>query len=129
MKMQRIRMTMAVGKHKGKEMYTVKPMVFPAISTDRLAEDITSATTFTPADVEAVLGTFAQVVGEKLASGHPVDMGVIGTMRPTIKALSQKSAKDCTARTIKARGVRYSPRIELAEAMRNISMTVEQIDN
>lgn len=127
MKMQRVTVKMAVGKLKNRQMYTIKPMVFPTVSTQRVVEGITAATTFTPADAEVLLRTFAQVVEEKLSDGHPVDLGVLGTMRPTIKARACNTAADCNARTITARTIRYSARADLAKAMRNISMHVEEL--
>lgn len=116
--------TMAVGKHKGKRRYTINREKSAHIHTSVVVENISKATTFSPADIELLLSSVAEVVMEKVAAGCSVSLGEIGTIRPTITARSVESRNLCNAKTITNRGIRLIGSPKLNRRLRNMPLRV-----
>ncbi len=78
--------TATLGKMKGKTVIQAKPTGRERISHRNFCEEVGRATTFTGAEVEAVLRLASEVAKKHVENGDSVDFGDIGTLRPTFKS-------------------------------------------
>ena len=116
---------LTVGPHKGKRCFTLSRGPRRNIASGNLLEGIENATTLSFADGEMIFRSLVEVVTEKVSQGHSVDLGPLGTIKPTIKATSVKNRKDCNSKTITNRGVQFIARAELNERLKNMSLRVK----
>ncbi len=75
-----------LGKMAGKTVIQAQPTNRERISHRNFCEEVARATTFTGAEVEAVLRLAAEVAKKHVENGDIVDFGDIGTLRPTFKS-------------------------------------------
>lgn len=85
---------MLVGKQKGEVVMLARPTNRKRIAHRDFCEEVAHATTFTGAEVEAVLRLAAEMAKKHVAQGEAVDFGDIGTFAPTFKAFSVKKEED-----------------------------------
>ena len=124
MDLQIVWLKMAIGAKKGQKQYTIHRVNYGNTTHEAILEGVQAASTFSAADSELIIRHFADVVEEKLSSGHPVDLGPLGTLHPKITAKSVDTKEQCTAKTITNKGITYYPRTELTEALSKMSLRV-----
>ena len=124
MDLQIVWLKMAIGAKKGQKQYTIHRVNYGNTTHEAILEGVQAASTFSAADSELIIRHFADVVEEKLSSGHPVDLGPLGTLHPKITAKSVDTKEQCTAKTITNKGITYYPRAELTEALSKMSLRV-----
>lgn len=118
---------MKVGPKKDKELYGLRWVNYGSVGNDVLLEEIDDATTFSDSDCETILKEFANVVMRRVANGHVVDLGVLGTLKPKITAKSVDTEKECTTGTIQNVGILYQPAVELTTDAKKIPINVISI--
>ena len=128
MDLQIVWLKMAIGAKKGQKQYTIHRVNYGNTTHEAILEGVQAASTFSAADSELIIRHFADVVEEKLSSGHPVDLGPLGTLHPKITAKSVDTKEQCTAKTITNKGITYYPRAELVQAFEGISRRVINSD-
>ena len=128
MDMQIVWLKMAMGPKKGQKQYTIHRVNYGNTTHEAILEGVQAASTFSAADSELIIRHFADVVEEKLSSGHPVNLGPLGTLHPKITAKSVDTKEQCTAKTITNKGITYYPRAELTEALSKMSLRVINSD-
>ena len=127
MDVKKVKKTMKVGPKKDKELYGLRWVNYGSVGNDVLLEEIDDATTFSDADCEAILKEFANVVMRRVANGHVVDLGVLGTLKPKITAKSVDTEKECTTGTIQNVGILYQPESSLISEAKNMSVNIISI--
>lgn len=88
---------MAVGPLKGKKVFIATPTDRRRISHRSFCEEVARATTFTGAEVEAVLRLAAETAKKHVESGESVDFGDIGSLTPSFKAKAVEKVADFNA--------------------------------
>ncbi len=78
--------TAPFGAMKGKTVIKATPTNRERVSHRNFCEEVARATTFTGAEVEAVLRLAAEVAKKHVENGNIVDFGDIGSLRPTFKS-------------------------------------------
>lgn len=86
------------------------------VSAASLAADIAAVCTFTPADVKAVLSSFARQMRLHLAAGDSVHLDDLGTFSPRLKS-KKIGEKDKPASRVKKILVRYTPESAIQDAV------------
>ena len=78
---------------KGEQVLHPRIVSQGTISTDTLIEEISRATTFTPADLKGVLAALEGVLAQHLSDGYHVELGNIGYFSAKLKsrAITDKS--------------------------------------
>ncbi|MBQ8045121.1 MAG: hypothetical protein IJ269_02070 [Bacteroidales bacterium] len=127
MDVKKVKKTMKVGPKKDKELYGLRWVNYGSVGNDVLLEEIDDATTFSDSDCETILKEFANVVMRRVANGHVVDLGVLGTLKPKITAKSVDTEKECTTGTIQNIGILYQPAVELTTDAKKIPINVISI--
>ena len=127
MDVKKVKKTMAVGPKKGKELYGLKWVNYGSLSSEALLEEVDAASTFSDADSEAILKEFVEVVMRRVANGHSVDLGVLGTLRPKISAKAVDTEAECTAETIQTVGLVYQASTKLSSDAKKMSVNVISI--
>ena len=93
-----------------KERYIARVELSRVIDIDELAERVGRGSTFAPAEVKGVLNEVAYYVTTLMADGHPVDLGDLGRLYPSIEAKSCDTANEVTEKTVKSINVTYRPK-------------------
>lgn len=88
---------MMVGPMKGKKVFIATPTDRRRISHRSFCEEVARATTFTGAEVEAVLRLAAETAKKHVESGETVDFGDIGSLTPSFKSKAVEKAADFNA--------------------------------
>ena len=63
----------------------------------------------------------------RVANGHSVDLGVLGTLRPKISAKAVDTEAECTADTIQTVGLVYQASTKLSSDAKKMSVNVISI--
>lgn len=127
MDVKKVKKTMAVGPKKGKELYGLRWVNYGSLSSEVLLEEVDAASTFSDSDSEAILKEFVEVVMRRVANGHSVDLGVLGTLKPKISAKAVNSEAECTAETIQTVGLVYQASTKLSSDAKKMSVNVISI--
>lgn len=80
------------------------------IDVDELAERVGRGSTFAPAEVKGVLAEVAYYATALMTDGHPVDLGELGRLYPSIDAKGCDTANEVTEKSIKSINVTYRPK-------------------
>ncbi len=87
-----------LGKFKGKTVLQAQPTGRKRIDHRNFCEEVARATTFTGAEVEAVLRLASEVAKKHVENGNIVDFGDIGTFSPSFKShLVEKGVEEFNA--------------------------------
>ena len=119
-----IEKTMKVGPKKGQKMYGLARVSTPNVHSRTIAEQVSKASTFSEADTRHIIKEFLDVVTDYVADGYVVDMGELGTLRPTITAKSVDTREECKADTITDKGIRYIARNEFSKDVKGMSLHI-----
>ena len=79
-----------------KERYIARVELSRVIDVDELAERVGRGSTFAPAEVKGVLDEVAYYTTALMADGHPVDLGELGRLSPSIEAKGCDTANEVT---------------------------------
>lgn len=93
-----------------KHRYIARIELSRVIDVDELAERVGRGSTFAPAEVKGVLDEVAYYVTALMADGHPVDLGQLGRLYPSIDAKGCSTADEVTEKTVKSINVNYRPK-------------------
>ena len=96
-------------KSEVKNRYIARVELSRVIDVDELAERVGRGSTFGPAEVKGVLAEVAYYVTALMADGHPVDLGELGRLYPSIDAKGCDTAKEVTEKSVKSIDVTYRP--------------------
>lgn len=88
---------MMVGPMKGKKVFIASPTDRRRVSHRSFCEEVARATTFTGAEVEAVLRLAAETAKKHVESGETVDFGDIGSLTPSFKSKAVERIEDFNA--------------------------------
>lgn len=103
---------MSVGPKKGQKVYIARPTDRQRVTHRQFCEEVAHATTFTGAEVEAVLRLAAEMAKKHVESGESVDFGDIGTLSPSFKSKAVDHIEDFNAtRDIKKPMVKLRPSV------------------
>ena len=97
-------------KSEVKNRYIARVELSRVIDVDELAERVGRGSTFAPAEVKGVLAEVAYYVTALMADGHPVDLGELGRLYPSIDAKGCDTAKEVTEKSVKSIDVTYRPK-------------------
>ncbi len=75
-----------LGRLKGKTVIQAQPTGRKRVSHRNFCEEVARATTFTGAEVEAVLRLAAEIAKRHVENGNIVEFGDIGTLKPSFKS-------------------------------------------
>ena len=92
------------------ERYIARIELSRVIDVDELAERVGRGSTFAPAEVKGVLAEVAYYATALMADGHPVDLGELGRLYPSIDAKGCDTANEVTEKSIKSINVTYRPK-------------------
>ena len=109
---------MTLGKLKGKTVYVARPTDRKRVSHRQFCEEVAHATTFTGAEVEAVLRLAAETAKKHVEQGETVDFGDIGSLTPTFNSTAVERKEDFNAQRDIVR-----PRVKLRPSARYFGLS------
>ncbi len=112
----KVKRVINVGSNPG-EKYLARLFRGEDVSIDRIAGDISMATTVSYPDVLACLKAMETFVSSYIQSGQAVKFGVLGAFIPSISAKAMNSAEEVTADTIRRVACRFYPSSEFKRSL------------
>lgn len=106
--------TMNMGEKKGQTVYTPRPHSYGTLTTEEVAQQISTESTATTADVKAVLDRYAYYVKENLKKGYDIEL--LGFGKLFIRFLNDKAVTDeskVSAKMVKALIPAFRPSFSL----------------
>lgn len=88
---------MSVGQFAGKKVFVAQPTDRRRVSHRQFCDEVAHATTFTGAEVEAVLRLAAEMAKKHVEQGESVDFGDIGSLTPSFKSKVVEHLEDFNA--------------------------------
>ena len=88
---------MSVGQFAGKKVFVAQPTDRRRVSHRQFCDEVAHATTFTGAEVEAVLRLAAEMAKKHVEQGESVDFGDIGSLTPSFKSKAVEKLEDFNA--------------------------------
>lgn len=108
-----------VVKGVSKKKYVAKVYLQHTVTLEDLAELVNESSTVSKGDFIAAMTECAYQVGVLLGEGHPVDLGDLGRLYPTIDAKSCDTPEEVTPKSIKNIDIRFRPGKELREKVKS----------
>ena len=109
---------MSFGKYAGRTVYMARPTDRERVTHRRFCEEVGRATTFTGAEVEAVLRLAAEIAKKHVSEGESVDFGDLGTLTPTFSSKSVEHPEEFDA----LKHISH-PRVRLRPSKRYFTLT------
>lgn len=97
-------------KIRGVDRYIARVEPLRLIDVNELAEKVSRGSTFAPAEVKGVLDEVAYYVTVLMGDGHPVDLGELGRLYPSIDAKGCNTADEVTEKSVKNINITYRPK-------------------
>ncbi|CUQ49561.1 HU family DNA-binding protein [Parabacteroides distasonis] len=92
------------------------------VSTDELCESIAEETALTSADAKSFMDRLPRILARHLREGRNVQVGELGSFRPTMGSNGVAEKKDFNAATMmKKPGIMFTPGRKLQEARDNMT--------
>lgn len=122
-----VKQTKAVfGKAKGQMVYQAIQQPGRTISSEEVIRDIAEMSSLTTGDVRNALDRIAYYLKRELSAGNAVQLGTIGTLRPSAGAKYVDDLKAANATSVRRPRIQLIPGLSLRQA---ISQTKIQVDN
>lgn len=83
---------LTMGERQGETVYSVRPVSYGTLTTEEAAQQISTESTATSADVKAVLDRYAYYVKENLKKGYSIELLGFGTLY--LRFITGKSVTD-----------------------------------
>ena len=116
-----IRQEAKLGKNKGKNVYKALPVTRGKVSFDAFCREVSDGSTVDTADVKAVLSRLHTVITRNLERGFSVEVGELGTFRPSFGSVEVLSEKEFEAvKHIRKPRILFHPRVAFASSLQGV---------
>ena len=107
-----------LGKNKGKKVYKALPVTRGRVSFDAFCREVSDGSTVDVADVKAVLSRLDTVITRNLDRGFSIDVGELGTFRPSFGSVEVLSEKEFdVGKHIRKPRIIFHPRVAFASSL------------
>lgn len=120
LKVHVVKRTVPAGEDAGKEKYFGQVRLNECIPLEKFSERVSSNTTATPADVEAVLNSLVVVLAENLDNGNIIDLGALGRMHLTAGSSGADTEEAFHCRMMRRPRVVFTPGSILKNTVRDV---------
>jgi len=108
------------GENAGKEMYFGQVRLNECVPLEKFSEKVSSNTTATPADVDAVLNGLVMVLSENLDNGNTIDLGDVGSMRLTAGSSGADTEEKFHCRMMRKPRIVFTPGKRLKSVVKEV---------
>lgn len=108
-------------------MYYPTPFYFNMISTEMLSEEISRATTLTPADVSAVLTALSSKIVSHIEMGDKVKLDNFGIFKLAFSGKGRKEKSEVHARDIDDVHILFTPEAKLKRLIKKFSFFKKEL--
>ncbi|MBQ7142735.1 MAG: HU family DNA-binding protein [Prevotellaceae bacterium] len=119
---------MALNFREGKpEVYKLRQIVFPAVTTDQLVAECANSCGVNPSQTKAVIDALVNRLVHYMAIGHGVKMGEFGSFKPTFTSKTVKALNDLDGdeaiKTIKVKKIQFYPGKAFTQMLDSLSVS------
>ncbi len=108
-------------------MYYPTPCYFSMVSTEMLSEEISHATTLTPADVSAVLTALSTKIISHIEMGDKVKLDNFGIFKLAFSGKGRKEKSEVHARDIDDVHILFTPEAKLKRLIKKFSFAKKDL--
>jgi predicted histone-like DNA-binding protein len=90
------------------------------IDLDQLTEQISTSTTLTETDCQAVIYSLVHHISRALQDGNIVRLGHLGSFQVSVKGTSSDTAEEVTAKNINSASIVYRPGPRFKKILKNL---------
>lgn len=109
--------------------YKLRLMREQTVKYKQLCKNIAATTGIRKGEVEDVLDALAMQAVQMMEMGHPVQLGVLGTLKPSITTKTAKSMDELSADNIVKRKIRFYPGEVFKEMLADMEIETEADDD
>ena len=91
------------------EVYKAQQVVLPQVSTDELYDEISQSCGVNTAQTQAVINALENRLVHYIKLGHPVRIGVLGSLNPRFRSKTTKKLEDADASTVTRKVIQFIP--------------------
>ena len=95
----------------------------------QLCKNIASSTGIRKGEVEDVLDALSQQMVQMMEMGHPVQLGVLGTFKPTIKTKCAETMDELSADNIVRRRIQFIPGEIFKDMLADMDIETEALND
>ena len=95
----------------------------------QLCKNVAASTGIRKGEVEDVLDALSQQMAQMMEMGHPVQLGVIGTFKPTLRTKCAKSMDDLSADNVVRRRIQFIPGEIFKDMLADMDVETESDDD
>ena len=119
-----------LGKNKGKKVFRAQGVLRGKVSFDAFCREVSDGSTVDTADVKAVLSRLHTVITRNLERGFSVEVGELGTFRPSFGSVEVLEEKEFEAvKHIRKPRVIFHPRVAFASSLEGVHFERINLDN
>lgn len=100
------------------EVYKAQQVVLPQVSTDELYDEISQSCGVNIAQTQAVINALENRLVHYIKLGHPVRIGVLGSLNPRFRSKTAKKLEDADATTVTRKVIQFIPGSGLSSTIR-----------
>ena len=101
------------------EVFKAQQIVLPQVSTDELFDEIAQSCGVGIPQTQAVINALENRLVHYIKLGHPVRMGVLGSLNPRFRSKTAKTAEEATAETVTRKVIYFIPGSGLDETIKS----------
>jgi len=114
------RRDMRPGASAGAKLWHAQSYITGVCTMDELCNDIADRSTATSGDIKLIIDGLVQILSRRLQSGQSVQIGELGTFRPSLGSEGAGTKEDFTATLIRNPRIVFYPGKQLRETRKKI---------
>ena len=91
------------------EVYKAQQVVLPQVTTEQLVEEIAQSCGVNAAQTQSVILALENRLIHYIEIGHPVKMGILGSLNPRFRSKTAKTSEEATAETVTRKVIHFIP--------------------
>lgn len=114
------RRDMSTGAAEGAKLWYAQGYITGICSMDELCNEIADRSTATAGDIKLTIDGLVQILSRRLQAGQSVQLGDLGTFRPSVGSVGSKTKEDFHASLIRNPRIVFYPGKQLRETRKMI---------
>ncbi|MBQ0046601.1 MAG: HU family DNA-binding protein [Prevotellaceae bacterium] len=98
-------------------VFKAQQVILPQVSTDELIDEISQSCGVNPAQTHSVILSLENRLIHYISIGHPVRIGVLGSLNPKFRSKCTKTSEEATAETVTRKVIQFIPGKGLKECI------------
>lgn len=116
------RRNMSKGAAEDSKLWYAQGYITGLCTMDELCNDIADRSTATAGDIKLIIDGLVQILSRRMQSGQSVQLGELGTFRPSVRSTGTENKEDFHASMIRPTRIVFYPGRQLRETREKIRL-------